>query len=75
MYYKRLPYIVELRAKGARKDNKDIGTCMDFLYGLLLLRLQHKEITPETERAATDITTLLGQLSDYYFKLEETEEV
>ena len=47
---------------------------MDFLYGLLLLRLQHKEVTPDTERAATDITTLLGQLSDYYFKLEETAE-
>ena len=34
----------------------------------MLLRLQKKTITPETERAVKDISSFLGQLSDYYFK-------
>ena len=38
------------------------------LYGVVLLRLQGKPVSPETEAAVKDISTLLGQLSDYYFK-------
>ena len=34
----------------------------------LMLRLQHKPVSAETEKAVKDISTLLGQLSDYYFK-------
>lgn len=68
MYYKVLPYIVELRAKGASKEDSELQICFDALYGILILRLQHKEITEDTEKARKDISTLLGQLSDYYFK-------
>ncbi len=68
MYYKVLPYIVELRSKGADKEETELQTCFDALYGLLMLRLQKKEVSEGTVRAATDITALLGQLSDYYFK-------
>lgn len=70
MYYKVLPYIVEVRAKGANRDASELEVCFDILYGLLLLRVQGKKISPETEAAAKDISTLLGQLSDYYFKEE-----
>lgn len=68
MYYKVLPYIVELRAKGASKEDSELQICFDALYGILMLRLQHKEITADTEKARKDISTFLGQLSDYYFK-------
>ena len=33
-----------------------------------MLRLQKKEITPETSNAIKEITTLVGLLSDYYIK-------
>ena len=66
-YYKVLPYIVELRNKGD-KDVNEIETCLDALYGVMMLRLQKKEITPETARAVTEISTFVGMLSDYYIK-------
>ena len=34
----------------------------------MMLRLQNKEITPNTAHAIKEITTLLGMLSDYYEK-------
>lgn len=38
-YYKVLPFIVELRNKGD-KDINEIETCMNALYGTMMLRLQ-----------------------------------
>lgn len=64
-YYKVLPYIVELRNKGD-KDVSELETCFDALYGLMMLRLQKKEISAETLAAVKEITTLIGMLSDYY---------
>ena len=66
-YYKSLPFIVELRNKGD-KDINEIETCLDALYGIMMLRLQKKAISPETEKAIKEITTLVGLLSDYYIK-------
>lgn len=66
-YYKVLPFIVELRNRGD-KDKGEIETCLDALYGTMMLRLQQKEITPNTAHAIQEITTLLGMLSDYYEK-------
>ena len=72
MYYKVLPYIVEIRSKGGADEGcSELETCFNTLYGTLLLRLQHKEISVETQNATRDISALLGQLSDYYFKDKE----
>ena len=66
-YYKVLPFIVELRNKGDKEVN-EIETCLDALYGVMMLRLQKKEITPETQHAVKEIGTFMGMLSDYYLK-------
>ena len=66
--YRVLPYVIEIRAKGEKKEKNEIETCFDILYCTMLLRLQHKEISAETQKAVTDISTLLGQLSDYFLK-------
>lgn len=66
-YYKVLPFIVELRNKGDR-DVSEIETCLDALYGVMILRLQKKQISPETEHAVKEISTFIGMLSDYYIK-------
>ena len=67
-YYKALPFIVELRAKGAHRDAPELETCFDALYGALMLRLQKRKISDETLKALNAISTLLGMLSDYYIK-------
>lgn len=71
-YYKVLPFVVELRNKGAHKDENEIETCFGALYGMMMLRLQKKEVTPETGHAMKEITTFIGMLSDYYHK-DKTE--
>lgn len=62
-----LPYIVELRNKGNREVS-EVETCLNALYGVMVLRLENKEISPETEHAINEITTFVGMLSDYYIK-------
>ena len=71
-YYRVLPFIVELRNKGANKEESEVETCLNALYGTMMLRLQNKEITQETQHAIKEITTLMGMLSDYYQK-DKTE--
>lgn len=66
-YYKVLPFIVELRNRGS-KDVGEIETCLNALYGTMMLRLQKKPISPETAHAVKEITTFIGMLSDYYIK-------
>lgn len=66
-YYRVLPFIVELRQKGD-KEIGEIETCLNALYGVMLLRMRQKPISPETAHAIKAITTFLGMLSDYYIK-------
>jgi len=61
-YYKVLPFIVELRNRGDKELN-EIETCLDALYGVMMLRLQKKTISPETEKAIKEITVFVGLLS------------
>ena len=78
-YYKVLPFIVELRNRGADNDDlasytetvrlqNEVETCFNSLYGVMMLRLQKKEITPNTQAAVKEITTFIGMLDDYYLK-------
>lgn len=67
-YYKTLPYIVEIRAKAGDNKADEIESCFNALYGLMLLRLQRKEISPETEAAAKQISRFLALLAAYYKK-------
>lgn len=71
-YYKVLPFIVELRQKG-NKDISEIETCFNLLYGTMLLRLQKKDITPQTQNAVNEITTFIGMLSDYFKQDKEKD--
>ena len=71
-YYKVLPFIVELRKRGSDPNESEVETCLNALYGVMLLRLQKREISPDTQHAINEITTLIGMLSDYYQK-DKTE--
>ncbi len=64
-YYKALPFIVELRAKSHTQQESEIENCFDAMYGLLLLRLQKKTVSKETERAMKAIADFLALLAEY----------
>ena len=89
MYYKVLPYIVELRGKRekvsgerlavseerleVRGEKGEIENCFDALYGVMLLRAQKKEVSVETATAIDNIAKFVGMLSEYYKKEKEGE--
>lgn len=73
-FYRTLPYIVELRSKSGDEKSGEIETCFNALYGMLLMRLQQKEITPPTLEAIKQISRFIAVLS-HNFKLDESEQL
>lgn len=73
IYYNTLPYIVELRSKSLDTEVTELETCFTALYGYMLLKLQKKEITKETQAAVNQITTLLRKLSQKYKEIDTKE--
>ena len=67
-YYKALPFIVELRTQGDNRNLSELENCFEVLYGVLLLKLQKRDISEGTLQAVKSISQLLGLLSDYYKK-------
>lgn len=65
-YYKTLPFIVELRSKSQDKNTPELETCLAALYGFLLMRLQKKDISGETQSALSQISSFLRLLSLKY---------
>ena len=73
-FYRTLPYIVELRSKAGDDKPGEIETCFNALYGMLLLRLQGKEITPDTAAAIKQISRFIAVLA-HDFKLDEDDKL
>lgn len=73
-FYHTLPIIVELRAKAGENKVGEIETCFNALYGILMLRLQGKEISEETKQATAQISKFLALLSHFY-KLDYNNEL
>ncbi len=73
-FYRTLPYIVELRAKAGEEKAGEIETCFNALYGMLMLRLQGKEISPETAQAIRQISRFIALLA-HNFKLDEEDKL
>jgi hypothetical protein len=69
MYYKTLPFIVQLRSKSGGNDIPEIETCLTAIYGFLLLKLQHREISEETANAVKQISAFLAFLAAKYKEL------
>ena len=67
-YYKALPFIVELRTQGDNRNLSELENCFEVLYGVLLLKLQKRDISEGTLQAVKTISQFLGLLSDYYKK-------
>lgn len=72
-FYKTLPFIVELRAKTPQEQQVgELETCFNALYGTLMLKLQGKEVSKDTQVAIAQISHFIGTLAAYYKKNEES---
>lgn len=74
-YYKALPFIVELRNKNEQKNDPELETCFEALYGVMLLKLQKKAISTGTAKAIEAITSLLSLLANYYEQRDTAPEL
>lgn len=72
-FYATLPYIVELRAKSGSAPKGEIETCFNALYVTLMLRLQSKEVSEDTQNALRHITRLVAMLSNYFMRNERED--
>ncbi len=70
-YYKALPFIVEFRNKSNGRDKSELENCFDALYMLWMMKLQKREINPETLSATAEISKFISTLSLYYKEDEE----
>lgn len=65
-FYSTLPIIVELRSKEGNQQCGELETCFLALYGVLMLKLQKREISQETQLAVHQVSKFLAMLSDKY---------
>ncbi len=69
-YQRVLPSIVEIRRRGDA-DRGELENCFDALYGVMLLKMQHKEVSQQTETALQPIKQMLAMLAEAYKKDKE----
>lgn len=67
------PSLNLLKAKTDRPTMSNIEACLTLLYQIMLLRLQKKEITPETASVQQQATALLQFLSRAYYNSDNKD--
>lgn len=70
-FYKTLPYVVELRSKAGDAKVGEIETCFTALYGMLMMRLQKKDVGPQTLQAIGQISRFIALLAKDFHLDEE----
>ena len=71
-FYHILPYVSQLKQQQADSVS-DIEICFNFLYGIMLLRLQRKEISQETLKAKDEISKFMALLVKAYSQYAKGE--
>ena len=70
IYMMAKPNIDILAEKEGAEEKNDINICLTGLYGLLMLKLQRKEISAATLESMQTISSLIANLTDLYRKYE-----
>lgn len=65
-FYHILPAILHLRTQQNDSSISDIEVCFNFLYGIMTLKMKKQEISPETQRAQSEISKFVVLLSQNY---------
>ena len=71
-YRKTKVFIDELAQKSPKAQN-EIDLCFIALYGVLVLKMQKKEISRETQEAIAQISELISLLATKYHSIEKGE--
>lgn len=83
LYHRVLPYIVELRSRRGDANHSEEASCtltgsavelltlLEAMYGVMILRLQNREISSETASAQNEISEFIATLSDYWTKYHD----
>ena len=61
------PSLNLFKSKTDRPEMSDVEACLVLLYNVMMLRLQQKELNPDTEVVVKDATQLLRFLSKTYY--------
>lgn len=72
-FYQILPLINQLRTQQNRDDIGDIEICLNFQYGIMLLKMRKAEISSHTLQAQVNIAKHLVSLAKNYNKYQEGE--
>ncbi|MBO4875618.1 MAG: DUF4924 family protein [Bacteroidales bacterium] len=64
------PNIDEYKKLSRSNSDNEIEICIDAMYALLLLKLQHKSVSEETAQAMQTFGSLLANVADVYKKLK-----
>ena len=67
-YYNALPAIVELRQKSGDECPDELSACFHLLYGVMLLRMQGKPVSHDTEEGLKSVSAFISMLSGFYHK-------
>lgn len=70
LFYQTLPYIVDLRSRAGEAAEGEIETCFTALYGMLMLRLQGKDVSEQTADAIKQISKMIATLAAYFHRNE-----
>ena len=73
LYETAIPFIDDLKEKSNLQEKNQIEICFHGLYMKLLLRLQSKEISSETEEAFDSMRIILAYLSRAYHQMKNGE--
>lgn len=65
-YGAALPVLDELRSKGLDEEVGDVANALDAVYGVTLLKMQGRPVSPETSAALAPVTHLLELLAENY---------
>jgi DNA-binding FadR family transcriptional regulator len=71
LYQLAKPLLDEFRMKSNDVNAHDVQVALQALYGVMLLKLQHKTITQATEQATAHISKLVAHLAARYRQFEE----
>ncbi len=66
-------HLDELKKLSNNENQNEIESALNGLYGFLLLKLQKREVTTETQKSIDSISKMMAFLNKIYFKIEKGE--
>lgn len=71
--HKAMPAIEDLRARSNSKFVTDIDLAMNGLFGVLVLKLKKRQVSPATQEAVSQISQMMGHLAVQFKKMKAGE--